>query len=151
MRTITTHRGRPGLMMIAAGIAMALANIAPAGAEPQITLPPGTVIPAKLGQSVSSRNNPPGDTFTPAVKDDHYNTGLQAGTRIEGVIREAAPSEGGRPGVLDVDFRRIILPNGESRTITGSLYSLNGKDVERRNGSLMASSDKSNDRLKWIG
>jgi hypothetical protein len=149
MRNPNMNRSRLG--MIVAGIAMTLTHISPALADHRVTLPAGTVIPVKLDQSLDSKRSQPGDKFTATVKDNNDNAGLPYGTRVEGVVREAKSSYEGKPGVIDVDFRRIVMPGGESRTIDGQLYSLNGKDVERRDGRLVAKSNGGNDRLKWVG
>lgn len=149
MGYMNTHRSRLGL--IVAGAAMTLTNIAPAFADHNITLPVGTVVPVKLNQSLDSKHSQPGDKFTATIKEGRDDAGLPAGTRLEGVVREALPSSNGKPGVLDVDFRRLVMPGGESRNIDGTLYSLNGKDVKRTDGRLVASNDKGKDRLKWVG
>jgi len=45
----------------------------------------------------------------------------------------------------------MVFPNGGSQTVTASLFSLNGKDVKRQDGRLVATGDKGKDRLKWVG
>jgi hypothetical protein len=151
MGTTTLNRGRTGLAAV--GIAMALANMSPppALADHKMFLPVGTIIPVKLDRSLSSKTSQPGDKVVAILKEGRDDGGLPPGTRIEGVVREALPSGDGKPGVLDIDFRRIVIPGNESRAIDGSLYSLNGKDVKRRDGRLVATADKSKDRLKWVG
>jgi hypothetical protein len=145
---------------MAAGLAVSLVNtslvaaIADSGGATdttRVTLPSGTVIPVQLNSELSSKKSQPGDKFTATVKYGRDDAGLPEGTRIEGVVREAMPSGDGKPGVLDVDFRRIDFPGGESRPIEASLYSLDGKAVKRTDGRLVATSDKSKDRLKWVG
>lgn len=115
------------------------------------TLPAGTVIPVQLNQTLNSKTSESGDKFTATVKYGQDDAGLPEGTRVEGVIREAVPSGDGKPGVLDVDFRRLVFPNGDAKTIEASLYSLDGKAVKRSDGRLIATADKSKDRLKWVG
>jgi hypothetical protein len=138
--------------LLVAGIAMSLIHIGPAQADPsRVVLPSGTVIPVLLNESLSSKTNQPGDRFTATVKYGRDDAGLPEGTRVEGVVREALPHEGDKPGVLDVDFSRMVLPNGDSLPITGSLYSLDGKAVKHSDNRLVATSDKSKDRLKWVG
>jgi hypothetical protein len=70
---------------------------------------------------------------------------------VEGIVREALPSGNGKPGVLDVDFRTIVFPGGDRRPIEAGLYSLDGKSVKTSDGRLVATADKSKDRLKWVG
>lgn len=114
-------------------------------------LPTGTVIPVRLDESLSSNNNASGDKFTATVIYGSDDAGLPQGTRLEGVVREAVPSGDGQPGSLDVDFRRIVFPDGSSQAINGSLYSLSGKALKRADGRLVATADKGKDRLKFIG
>ncbi len=117
----------------------------------RMTLPSGTVIPVTLDNSLSSKDNQRGDKFTGTVKYGNDDSGLPEGTRIEGVVQEAIQSDRDQPGVLDVDIRRMIFPDGTSKAITASLYSLDGKATQRNDGRLTATSDKSKDRLKWVG
>jgi len=149
MRTMTSYRGRAVMMIL--GAAMFLSNIAPASADHKLILPAGTVIPVKLDQSLDSKHSQPGDKFSASVKQGQDDAGLPYGTRVEGVVREANPSGDGKPGVIDLDFRRLVLPGGQALNMDGTLYSLNGKDVKRRDGRLVASADKGKDRLKWVG
>lgn len=140
--------------LAAAAIAMSLANINLASAladTTRVTLPSGTVIPVQLNSELTSKKSQPGDKFTATVKYGRDDAGIPEGTRVEGVVREAIPSGDGKPGVLDVDFRRIVFPGGDTRPLEASLYSLDGKAVKRTDGRLVASSDKSKDRLKWVG
>ncbi len=115
------------------------------------SLPSGTVIPVRLDEALSSKNNSQGDKFTATVIRGSDDAGLPEGTRLEGVVRESVASGEGQAGSLDVDFRRIVFPDGGSQAITASLYSLSGKAVKRTNGRLVASGDKGKDRLKFIG
>jgi len=118
----------------------------------RIVLPVGTVIPVRLEDRLTSDQNVVGDRFTATVENGRDDAGLPPGTRFEGVVREAIPSRNGKPGVLDVDFRRIILPDGTSRTINATVTSLDGKYVSRDgSGRLQAKSNAGNERLKWVG
>jgi len=117
----------------------------------RIVLPSGTVIPMVLDSALNSKDSQRGDRFSGTVKFGNDDAGLPQGTRFEGIVQEALPSGDGKPGVLDVDFRRIIFPNGSTSVVTASLYSLDGKAVTRNDGRLTATSDKSKDRLKWVG
>lgn len=114
-------------------------------------LPAGTVIPVRLDNSLSSKEASRGDKFTATVIRGSDDAGLPEGTRIEGTVREANPSSDGRPGSLDVDFQRIMYPEGGTQAITASLYSLSGKTLNRADGRLVATADKGKDRLKFIG
>ena len=134
-------------------VIMALATgAAPVLAQHPITLNPGTVLRVKLDRALNSKANRPGDRFTVTVKYGQDDGGLPEGTRIEGVVRESVSSEEGKPGVMDVDFVRIIFPNGVSKPLDGSVIALDNKSVKRNaSGRLVASADKGKDRLKMIG
>jgi len=117
----------------------------------RVVLPEGAVIPVRLDTALSSKYNRPGDRFTATVRSGTDDAGMPAGTRIEGTVREAIPSGNGKPGVLDVDFSRVVFPNGDTRTLTASLVSLDNKSVQRSDGHLVATRNNNNDRLKFIG
>ena len=135
----THYRSRA--VMLTAGLAMTFANIAANADTHRVILPVGTVIPVKLDQSLNSKNNQPGDKFTATVRYGRDDAGMPEGTRVEGVVREALPSGNGKPGVLDVDFRTIVFPGGDRRSIEASLYSLDGKSVKSSDGRLIATAD----------
>ena len=118
----------------------------------RIVLPAEMVIPVRLDDRLRSDDNVSGDRFTATIESGRDDAGLPSGTKFEGVIREAIPSRNGKPGVLDVEFRRIILPDGTSRNVKASLTSLDGKYVDRdSSGRLQAKGKSGNERLKWVG
>jgi hypothetical protein len=118
-----------------------------------VTLPAATVIPVTLDDQLSSNENREGDRFTATVESGRDDAGLPSGTKVEGVIREAVPARNGKPGVLDVDFRRVVFPNGDTRTLDASLISLDNKAISRTSeGRLEAHGrNEGNERLKWVG
>ena len=117
-----------------------------------VTLDTGTVIAARLDQSLSSNESRQGDKFRATVKDDNSAYSLPSGSRIEGVVRTAKPKSGKNPGVLDLAFRSIKLPDGSSRSISGSLIGLDNKHVDRdKNGRLIAKKGHRTDRLTYVG
>jgi len=134
---------------------MAMSFISIAGAQAasrRVVLSPGSVIPVRLDQSLSSKTARVGDRFTATVRYGQDAAGLPEGTRVEGVVREAVSSANGKPGVLDMDFRRMVTPGGQVRTLTGSLIALDARSVQRsESGRMVATADKSKERLKFIG
>ncbi|HZO87131.1 MAG TPA: copper amine oxidase N-terminal domain-containing protein [Chthonomonadaceae bacterium] len=125
-----------------------------------IRLDAGTVIPVRLDQTLSSNDSQQGDTFTATVRpsdgtgDNDYAdyTALPVGTKVEGVVRTARPRSGKNPGVLDLDFRRVRLPDGRSYSIDGSLIGLDSKSVTRtKDGRLIAKPGHKTDRLTYVG
>lgn len=118
----------------------------------RVTLPTWTVIPIRLETPLNSRTAQPGDRFSATVREGRDDGGLPYGTRIEGVVAESLPAMDGKPGVLDLEFRRIRYPNGGSDALNGSVIGLDARSVRRtESGRLVATTDKSQDRLKMIG
>jgi hypothetical protein len=118
------------------------------------TLDAGTVLPVRLNSALSSKDAQKGDTFTATVRTDSDmgNYGLPDGTRVEGVVRMARPHRDNDPGVLDLEFRRLKLPSGESYPIEGSLIGLDNKSVRKTSdGKLIATPDHTNKRLTYVG
>ena len=113
----------------------------------------GTVIPVKLDRTISSKENRTGDKFTAVVSADKdgYAT-LPEGSVIEGTIREAKAKEGNNPGMLDLAFNRVRLPDGRAYSISGALIGLDEKSVEKGdNGVLVAKGKSKNNRLTYLG
>jgi hypothetical protein len=118
-----------------------------------IRLDAGEVIPVRLNDTISSIDSNKGDTFTATVRStDADQYGLPAGTKVDGVVTGARPQSGNDPGVVEVSFNRIRLPDGHSYAINGSLIGLDNKSVERRSdGRLIATPSHKNDRLTYAG
>lgn len=117
-----------------------------------ISIPTGTVFPVKLDEQLTSNESRVGDKFTATVVSGIDDASLPEGTKVEGTIVDATPSRDGKPGVLDVDFRRIVLPNEESFAIESSVISLDAKNLERVDGRLTAKGgNQGQERLKWVG
>ena len=119
-----------------------------------VAIDAGSVIPVKLDNELSSNNTRKGDTFTVTLRNDtdaeYYR--LPTGTHIEGVVRDVRAKNGNDPGVLDLEFRRLRLPDGHSYTMEGSLIGLDNKSVEKReDGRLVAKPGHQNDRLTYVG
>ena len=149
--SFTAHIRRSRLTLLAAGFALAFGNSA-ALAQRAETLPTGTVVKVKLDQDLSSRTSRVGDRFTATVIEGQDDAGLPFGTKFEGVIREATRHANGKPGMLDVEFTRMIFPNRESRNLSASLISLTDKSVSRdSNGRLVSKGSGDSERWKWVG
>ena len=98
----------------------------------------GTEIRATLDTPLSSKTSKPGDRFTATVNQPVQGNGnivIPAGSRIEGEVSESEqgktlPALRGK-GKLNLRFRDVVLPNGQTMPITGTLvsvHSTNGKD-----------------------
>jgi hypothetical protein len=116
-----------------------------------VSLPSGTVLRARLDQRLSSAQAAPGQRFYATVETDTENTGLPAGTRVQGVVREARRATKDAPGTLDVNFTALELPSGRAYPIAGGLTSLDSKSVSRTESGRLVSKRSKSDRMKFIG
>ena len=120
-----------------------------ANASRAVRLDPGSVIPVRLNDTISSKDSQKGDSFTTtlkAVSGEDY--GLPSGTKVDGVVVGARPMHDRDPGMIELQFRRVRFPDGRSEAITGSLIGLDNKSVDRKSdGSLIAKPSHRNDRL----
>ncbi|MGV3615035.1 MAG: stalk domain-containing protein [Fimbriimonas sp.] len=107
-----------------------------------------TVLPVRLDTSLSSNESRAGDAFTATVgtdSDSSYGF-LPAGTRVEGKVLAARRKQGNNPGVIELDFQRLRLPNGRTYPIDGQLISLDSNSVTRdSDGTIRAKSGSSKD------
>jgi len=135
--------------------ALALLGTHEASAQSRrVTVPENTVVRVRLDDKLSSRTAMRGDRFTATLADED-RSGLPSGTRFEGVLSEVRRSTREEPGVLDMDFRRVILADGASMPVVGTLASLADDDVRRSSdGRLEARrNDSSGGKMqtKWVG
>jgi hypothetical protein len=122
-------------------------------ARESVVIPADTVIKVRLNDRLNSRDARVGDRFT-AVVDDGDRSGFPDGTRFEGVVSEAQKSGDNRPGVIDMDFRQAILPDGRKLPINGQLASLSEEDVRRSaDGRILSRRGGSSSKFdpKWVG
>lgn len=119
----------------------------------QISIPGGAVVPVTLNERLSSATARVGQTFTASVISQRLgDSEFPAGTTLTGRVIEAQPKQGSDPGVLDLEFRDAVLPDGTRIPLRGELVSLDDKSVQTRGGRIVAPrTSKSNDRLKVIG
>ncbi len=116
-----------------------------------VTIPSGSVLKVRLNDTIASDRNQRGDRFTATVSDQDAGYDLPNGTRVEGVVTEARRAKSNQPGMLDLDFRSVVLPDGRRLPIAGSATSLDSKNVRRASdGRLVARSTKKSDKTKFI-
>ncbi len=119
------------------------------------SLDSGTVLPVRLNDTLNSKDAHKGDPFTATVKSDDGTTsyfGIPVGSKIEGTVRQAKAQQGNDPGVLDLAFQHLRLPDGRSYAFDGALIGLDNKSVEKRSdGKLVAKPNHKNDRLIYAG
>jgi hypothetical protein len=113
-----------------------------------------TVVPVVLNSEITSTKAKKGDRFIAKVEvaDGETYAGIPAGSYVEGHVAEARPKKGDEPGVIDLAFDRIRLPNNASFPLDGSLYSLEENQVERDDdGVLKAKNRKQDNRVVYAG
>jgi len=120
-----------------------------------ISIPAGVVVPVTLDQELSSATSRVGETFTATVKSQQSgDSEFPVGSRIEGVITEVQAKNGDQPGVLDLEFRAVTLPDGSRYPLRAELIPLDSKTVDStRAGRITARTQSSSgkDRAKIIG
>jgi len=104
-----------------------------------ISVPSGAVVPVLLDTDLSSATSKRGDIFTASVRSKSPgDSEFPAGTKLEGIVTEATARTSDQPGVLGLDFRAAILPDGRRIPISGSLTALDNDSVVSSNGRIMA-------------
>ena len=118
-----------------------------------ISVPAGVVVPITLDQEVSSATARVGDPITASIKSQRLgDSEFPGGSKIEGVVTEAKPRTGAEPGVLDLQFRSVLLPDGSRVPINGQLIALDSDSVVNGNGRIVAPASKGGgNKLKVIG
>src|SRR5437016_7560132 len=138
------------------------------GNRPNVSAGPGDVsagteIRATLDTPLSTKTSKPGDRFTATINQPvQGNSGsvvIPSGSRVEGEVGESEegktlPALRGR-GKLNLRFRDIVLPNGQTVPLTGTLVSVNstnGKDTKKAdNEGQVESGTRGKDVAKDVG
>ena len=118
-----------------------------------VDIPEDTVVRVKLSDRLSSRDARVGDRVAARVANTD-RSGFPDGTRLEGEVTEVQRSTDKKPGVVDMDFRRALLPDGRTVSIDGRLASLSEEDLRRgADGRTMARRNNSGSKFepKWVG
>ena len=119
----------------------------------QVALDPGTVIPVFLNTELTSKNSQAGDTFTASVDTSRsaYND-LLRGASVDGIVRHVSSQSGSDPGTLDLAFTRLRLADGQTYPISGTVTSLDSKDLQvKSDGTLQAVKTNKDQSLTYAG
>jgi hypothetical protein len=124
-------------------------------AEPVYSVATGTVIRARMNQTISSKTARVGDTFTVTVAEPVYSTTgvvvVPVGSTLMGRVSSVVPARnGGKVGQIDANFVQLQLPNGSKRSINGSLSELSGNTRSDNEGTASGKTMK-NRKLIFIG
>jgi hypothetical protein len=127
----------------------------PAPKIPIYTVPTDTVIRVRLNESLNSGTARIGDRFSANVVEPVYaGTGIEVipvGSKVWGRVTAANRAQRRKPGNITVAFNSVVLPNGKSYTINGSLTTLQADDVNADNeGTVKGTSNKKRDAV-FIG
>ncbi|MBN9501037.1 MAG: hypothetical protein BGO01_07400 [Armatimonadetes bacterium 55-13] len=112
-----------------------------------------TVLPVALDQELSSNQSQKGDRFTATLQgqNDTY-AGIPEGTKIQGKVVDVKAKSGDQPGMIELKFNKMILPDGRTANIKGSLIGLDDKSVEKNDeGIYTAKSTKKDQRVVFAG
>ena len=115
------------------GLFLTLLAVSGLSAQTRLVLPEGSVIIVRTSSPLESATAKVGQTFETVVADtvrvDNY-TVIPAGSRIRGVVTFAQAADRQRSGVIEVNFDRLMLPDGKGYTLSGKLTSVDA--AERR-------------------
>lgn len=144
--------GRTAVPLLAAliGLLGARGAMAQRGTE---VVPENTVVKVRLTERVTSNNARVGDRISAVVTNDD-RSGFPEQTRVEGRITEVQRATNNRPGVIDMEFNRVVLPDGHAIPVDGELASLSEEDVRQSDdGRILSRRGGDSDRFdpKWVG
>jgi hypothetical protein len=135
-------------LVLAMAVCAPVGAITPAGA--QTVMPAGTVLKVRLDDTIGSERSRKGERFTATVVEEESGYNLPDGTRVTGVVREVKRASKDSPGMVDVDFRTLRLPDGQQYRITGAATSLDEKNVRRTDDGRLVARSNSKNRTKFI-
>jgi hypothetical protein len=118
-----------------------------------ISVPQGAVVPVTMDETITSATARVGQAFTATVVSQSLgDSEFPPGTKIRGVVTQVSPRTNDNPGVLELDFRNVVLPNGDRYPINAALTSLDNDSVTTTRGRVTAkaSSRDNGDRTKAV-
>ncbi len=116
----------------------------------RVLVPEDTVVRLRLETPLGSRDTAAGERFS-ATLDSADRSGFPYGTRFEGVVVESQRSTARRPGVMDVEFRRALLPDGDRVPLLGVLHTLDSNNLRRTDRGRLESRNRRKVDSKWVG
>jgi len=111
------------------------------------------VIPFTLETTLASMKSKAGDVWMGRLdtKADEY-MGLPRGTQIYGTVSYVRPQHRRSPGVMELKFDHLILPNGRSLAVNGHLIGMDSESIARRDdGTIAAKSSERADHVVYVG
>lgn len=125
-KNMNTHKKRSATAVLSLALVMMMA--VPALAQRMVTVPNGTVIPLKMETYLASDTSRVGDRFTATVfrnVDINGRIVIPSGSKVEGHVTAVERSErSSKAGTVGVAFDRLVLTNGQSIQVDGTLTTL---------------------------
>lgn len=130
-------------------------TVAKTPAPKSFALKAGAKFRARINQELNSKSARAGDMFTVTVVDPIYATGgemvIPAGSIIEGKVTEVRQAKrGGDPGMIDVVFTSVKLPNQKAYAINGTLTDLSA-DAKSDDEGAVSGDKMKNRKIIFIG
>jgi hypothetical protein len=96
-----------------------------------ITVPAGAIVRVKLDSALNSATARVGDQFNSTIESQTAgDSEFPAGSRLIGTINDAKSKDGDQPGMLDLTFQSVVLPDGTRYPLQGSLTSLDNASID---------------------
>jgi len=115
-------------------------------------IPADTVLAFRLDNNLSSHDSKPGDPFSATI-DSHEagDMGLPPGTQLFGKVEYVKRQVHRDPGVIQVQFDHLMLPNGHRLPVNGKLIGLDEVNVMHSdNGRLVAKNSQRNATMVFV-
>ena len=117
-------------------------------------VPADIVLPLTLNTRISSYESHAGDAFTATLQTDGASQylGLPPGTQVYGTVRYVRKQHRRSPGVIELNFDHMILPNGRSLAVNGRLMAMDDQSIAHRDdGVIVAKGAQRSERVVWAG
>ena len=116
----------------------------------------GTRFRVRMNETLNSKTAKAGDRFTVTVREPVYSTSgavvIPVGSEVVGRVDTVNRAEkGGNPGAIDVSFVQLVLPNGTTRSINGSLTDLVSDDAKSDPEGTASGDRMKNRKIIFIG
>jgi hypothetical protein len=116
----------------------------------------GTVLRARINNTLSSKTARVGDTFTATVTEEVRSTTgvlvIPTGSTLTGRVNSVqAARNQGKPGTIDVSFTSLRTPNGTRRVINGTLTDLDEGNARTDSEGTTSGKKMNNRKLIFIG
>ncbi|MBM3459070.1 MAG: hypothetical protein FJX77_11135 [Armatimonadetes bacterium] len=140
-----------GRALLPAILTVSMLPVAAGAQGDRVRIPEDTVVRVRLDDAVNGRSAREGQRVMASLDRDD-RSGFPLGTRFEGTITELRRAGNGRPGTMDMEFRRAMLPDRDWINLDGRLARLSGDEIRRVDGGrLEARRGGSRIDTRWIG